>query len=194
MNAARVVADHPAERAPAVRSRIGTKRPPVRVRGVLQIVERQPWLDASCTDGSIDPENPIEMLRRVDDDRHIAALTGDARSRAAREHGRAVLMTDLDGIDDVIGRAGNDNANRHLAIVGRVGCVECTVAGAEAYLAGSRRAKILLQRVDVQRTSKRLASLRFSSRPRPGRDKSGYRHPSVRGRGAPSKSICSMRT
>src|SRR4051794_21321052 len=86
------------------------------------------------------------MLGLVDDHRNVAALAGDAGARPARENRRAVLMTDLDGADAVIGRARNDDADRNLAIVRRVGGVERAIAGAESHFACNRRAEVCLHR------------------------------------------------
>jgi hypothetical protein len=61
-----------------------------------------------------------------------------------------------------------------VTVVGRVGRVERAIAGPEPHLSGNRGAQVGGERVRVgYRTSNRLASGRFSSRPRPGRDKSG---------------------
>ena len=190
MHAARVVADHAAEGAPAVCPRIWTKRPPVCVRGIFQIVEDETWLYARLARRAIDLEHAIETLGRIDDDGGVAALAGDARARSARKDGRTMPVTDGDGIDDVVDRARDDDADRHLAVVRRVGGVERAIAGAEPHLGVRRGAEVGLQGPakaghyrlvvsafrrtrGVHRTSNGVASARLNSRPRPGRDKSG---------------------
>jgi hypothetical protein len=61
-----------------------------------------------------------------------------------------------------------------VTVVGRVGRVERTIARLESHVPGNRVAQVGGERVRVgYRTSNRMASGRFSSRPRPGRDKSG---------------------
>src|SRR5581483_480190 len=63
------------------------------------------------------------------------ALTGEARSATAREHGRAEAPADGHGRDHVVRVARDDDADRHLAVVRPVGGVECAAPGVEADLA-----------------------------------------------------------
>jgi hypothetical protein len=75
------------------------------------------------------------VLRAVDHHRDVAALSGEARSAAARQDGNVVVAADLDGRDHVIGVARNDDADRDLPVVGGVRRVQRAVAGREQDLA-----------------------------------------------------------
>ena len=88
----------------------------------------------------IDLEDPVHVLREVEDDRDVAALAGEARAGAAREHRRAELPARRDSGGDVVGVARNDEADRDLAVVGAVG-------GVQARLPASNRTSPLIVRI-----------------------------------------------
>ena len=58
----------------------------------------------------------IHVLRCVQYDRNIAALTGQAGAPAACENGRAKLSRDHHCLNHVVSITWNNHANRHLAI------------------------------------------------------------------------------
>ena len=143
MRAARVVADHAAERAAAVRGRIGSERELMRLGGVAQRIEHDARLDAreSRWTGSI---SRIRFMYFVKSSTTAtlqhwpARLVPAPRGRtgapycAARRHRR----------DHIVGVARDDEADRNLAVVGAVGRVERAAAAIEPHLA----ANLALQR------------------------------------------------
>ncbi len=92
VDAAGVVADHPAERAVVVRRRIGPEGEIVLLRSCpRRSIEHDTRLDARSLRHGVDLEDPVQVLREVDDHRDVAALAGEAGAAAAREHRRTVL-------------------------------------------------------------------------------------------------------
>ena len=97
----------------------------------------------------VDLEDAVEVLREVDHDSDVAALPGEARAAAAREHRRTVLAARRDGRDDVVDGARDDDADRHLPVVRPRGRVEGAIADAEAHLALDAPAQGVLERARV---------------------------------------------
>ncbi len=98
-------------------ARIGTEREVALIGGVSEIVENDPWLHACSGRCGVDAEDPIEVLRRVDDDRDVATLAGDARAAAARQHGRAVIAADTNRVDDVLDGTRNHHPDGDLPVI-----------------------------------------------------------------------------
>ena len=124
VNAARVVADHPAYRAVVVRLRVRAEVQPLRFRRIAQVVEHAAGLDGRRLTRRVDRLRRVHVLREIHDDRDVATLTRQARPPAAREHGRAELPEQLDRRDDVACRTRDDDADRCLAIVSAVRRIE----------------------------------------------------------------------
>ena len=82
-----------------------------------QRVEHDAGLHAREPALRIELEDPVHVLREIEHDRDVAALAGEARAGAARQHRRAELAADRDGRRDVVGVAGHDEADRNLAVV-----------------------------------------------------------------------------
>ena len=152
VDAARVVADHAAERAAAVRGRIGRERQLMHFCGVTHAIEHDARLHARDLPRRIERDDAVQVFREVHDDRDVAALAGEARARAARQDRRARFAARRDRGDDVGFVERNDEPDGNLAIVRRVGRVERARAGVEAHFA----AHGLLQRA--------LERLRFRER------------------------------
>jgi hypothetical protein len=96
MRAAGVVPDHPAQRAPAVGRRVGSKRQLVRFGGIAQRIEHDAGLHAREATDRIDLEDPVHVLREVEHHRHVAALSGEAGAPprgAGRGHETPALAT-----------------------------------------------------------------------------------------------------
>ena len=117
VNAARVVADHPAQRAVIVCGRIGRERQVITLGGVPQTIENNARLHARPPRVRIEGDDAVHVLRTVDDDRDVATLAGEAGAAAASDDRRAVTAADAHGRDDVIGVAREDDAQRHLAVI-----------------------------------------------------------------------------
>src|SRR5215472_11350363 len=112
MRAAGVVADHAAERAAAMGRRVGAESQLVLLSASAQGVEDDARLDAGETAIRIDFEDPVHVLREVEDDGNVAALAGEARAGTARQHGRTELAADTDRRRDVPGIAGDNESDR----------------------------------------------------------------------------------
>jgi hypothetical protein len=74
MHAARVVADHCADRATIMRRRIGSKRKPMRRSVSAKIVERDAGPRSGQPFRRIDCKKAVEVFGHIQNDRHIAAL------------------------------------------------------------------------------------------------------------------------
>ena len=208
--AARVVAEHAAERAVGVRGRVRPEGQPVLLaRGVAEVVEDAARLHARDAALGVDLEDVVEVLREVDQHRRVAALAGEARAPAAQDDRRPVLAADAVDLDELVHVARDDDADRRHPVVRGVGRVEGAAAGVEPDLALDRGAEVAgdASTVEVLRSPhreaqrvtsatcalKRAASRCLSSSPLPGRERSGRRTPSS-GSGTPSKTIPSTRT
>jgi hypothetical protein len=82
VNAARVVPDHPAERAVRVRRGVRREGQMVLLGGFAQSVQHESRLDARVTRFGIKFDQATHVFRVVEDDRHIAALPGEACAAA----------------------------------------------------------------------------------------------------------------
>ena len=76
----------------------------------------------------------MHVLGEIHHDGDVAALPGQAGAAAARENRRAVASRRGHRRHDVVDRPRDDDADRHLPVVGTVGGVECPAAGVEADL------------------------------------------------------------
>ena len=120
-----------------VRGGVGAVGEAVRLLGLIpEVVEDRPRLDARDAPLGVDLEHAVQVLGEVDDDGDVRGLAGEARAAAAREHRHVMRPADLDGRDDVVDRARDDDPDRHLPVVGASGRVERARAGAEPDLAG----------------------------------------------------------
>ncbi len=137
MRAARVVADHAAERAPAVRRRIGAEREVMGLGGVAQRVQDDAGLDPRETPGRIDLQDPVHVLAEIEDDRHVAALARETGAGSPGEHRRSIVPADADGGDDVLGVTWDDEPNRNLTVVRAIGRVQRSAPAVEADLAAN---------------------------------------------------------
>ena len=146
MDAARVVADHPAERAAAVRRRIGRERQVVHFCRVTHAIEHDAGLHARDLRRGIERDDAVQVLREVHDDRDVAALAGEARARAARQDRRAGFAARCDRRRDVGFVERNDEPDGNLAVVRRVGGVERARAGVEPHFAAHGALQRALER------------------------------------------------
>ena len=90
MSAAGVVADHAAERATAMRRWIGAKCEVMHFRRVAQRIQDHARLDPRNTLYRIDFQNPVHVLREIENDRHVAALTREAGAGSPRQYRRSI--------------------------------------------------------------------------------------------------------
>ncbi len=101
---ARVVADHPADRASVVGGRIGAEAQTVRCRGALELDLHDPRLHPRSPGLRVDGEHPVQVTREVDDDAGsdgVAArevpVPREVRGTPSRRHtSRVVAMSSID--------------------------------------------------------------------------------------------------
>jgi hypothetical protein len=139
-------ADHAAERVVAVRRRVRRERQMMLLGGVAQRVEHAAGLDARALARRVELEDAVQILREIQHDGDVAALSAQARAATARQHRRAMLPARGDRRDDGIDRARDDDADRDLPVVGPVGRVERPAADVEAYFAVDGGEEVTLER------------------------------------------------
>ena len=98
------------------------------------MIEDDAGLDARDAALGIDFENARHVLRKVEDDGGVAALSGKRGASAAGEQRSAVVAAEGNGGENVFFVARNYDADRNLAVVGAVGRVEGAAARVEANL------------------------------------------------------------
>ena len=145
VDAAGVVADHAADGAAAVGGGIGGEGEVEFLCGFADAVEHDAGLDVDGLCLGIDGTHAVHVLGEVEDDGGVAALTGEAGSRSARERARRWRLADCYGGDDVGFVARNDDADGDVAVVGAVGGVEGFGGGIEADFAANFGAELLLE-------------------------------------------------
>ena len=89
MRAAGVVADHAAERAPAVRRGIGAEGEVVRSARLRKRIEDDARLHARERASRIELQDAVHVLREVEHHGDVAALAGEAGAGAPRQDRRA---------------------------------------------------------------------------------------------------------
>src|SRR5436853_712537 len=124
MYAARIVTEHPANRAMVVGRGIGAKNEPVLFRLHQQFIEHDSRLHSRKLSFCIDLEDAIHVLREINDDGDVTALAGQAGSAATTRDGSAEFSAKGDYRDDVVAIARNDDADRQLPVVRAVGRVK----------------------------------------------------------------------
>ena len=152
--AGRVVGHHAADGRAArrrdVRREAQTRPDAARV----QLVEHDARLDARPPLRRVHLEQPVEVLRGVDDD---AAADGLTRLRsAAAPHRQRAAMTAAGGhrTHDVFARLDHHHAERLDLIHAGIGGIERTGDGVEPHLALDVALELALDRVDVDRGRK----------------------------------------
>ena len=125
------------------------------LRRLAEVIEDQAGLHAGEAALGIDLDDLVQVLGEVDDHGDVAALAGEARAAAVREHRGAVIAADAHRLDDVVGCARDDDADRQLSIVGAAGRIERAVAGPEPHLSLDCAAEVVLEAADVDLLERR---------------------------------------
>jgi hypothetical protein len=100
--------------------------------GGAEMVEHDSGLYAGDAAVGIDLENPRHVLGEIENDGYIAALSGEGRAAAAAEQRSSELAAERDRGQNIVGVAGEHDADGDLAVVGAVGGVEGAGAAVEA--------------------------------------------------------------
>ncbi len=135
VGSARVVADHAAERAAAVRGRVGAEGEPVHGGGLAEAIQDEAGLDDRAACGRIKVDQRIDVLRQVEDDAAADRVAGHARAAASRGERHVELATDPDRRYDILFVTREHDTERHAPVVRRVGAVERAGGRAEVDLA-----------------------------------------------------------
>lgn len=145
VHAAGVVADHPAEGAAVVGGGVGAEREAMAFGGAPQVVEDDARLHHGAAPLRVEGYHAVHVPGEVEDHRHVAALSRQAGAAAAAEHGGGMLAAESERGDGVLFVAREDDADRHLAVVGAVSGVEGAAAGVEAHLAAQAAPQVARQ-------------------------------------------------
>jgi hypothetical protein len=108
-----------------------------------EMVEHDSGLNAGDAAGGIDFENPRHVFGKIENDSDVAALSCERCASAAAEQWRAKLAAQSDGGENIVGIAGEYDADGDLAIIGTVSGVESASAAVEADFALDLRAESL---------------------------------------------------
>ncbi len=147
VDAARVVADHAPDRAPAVRRRVRRKRQVMALGFVSKPIEHDAGLDARLSAPGVDCEDGVVVPRGVNDHGHVTPLARQAGARSPRQNRHVGPPALLDRRDDVVGVARHDDPDRNLAVVGGIGGVERARARVESHVAAEAGPEGGFQRV-----------------------------------------------
>ena len=138
VDAATVVADHAAQGAAAVRGGVGGIGQVVQFGGLAKAVENDARLHSSQLGGGVDRVETVHIPGVIKDHGHIGALAGQAGARAARQHGCSGGPAGGKRGFNIGGVPGQNHADRELAVVRGVGCVESAGTKVEADVATKR--------------------------------------------------------
>ncbi len=185
-----------------VGGRIGAEGQAVLAGGPAQGIEHAAGLYPSDAPVGIDVEDGSEVPGPVDDDRLVGALPRHRRPSAAVQDRDAGTATERHSADGVVDAAGAHHTEGDLAVVGGVGRVQRPSAAREVHVTVHGLRQVRRQTLEGLQVSRRggghpatrygSASACLSSRPRPGRERSGRSTPSVGSR-TPSKRMRSSR-
>ena len=142
VRAAGVVAYHAAQRAAAVRGRVGAEGELVHLGGIAQRVADRPGLDQRGARNFIHRQHAIEVLGTVDDHGNIDALAVLRSAAAAREQGHAVPAAHRNRRFDVGDRTRQHHAYGHLAVIRGVGGIHRTHGLVKTHFPGYGRAQL----------------------------------------------------
>lgn len=130
---------------------------------VSQVIQHTARLHGGQFPGRVDSDDSVHVLGEIHDDCDVAALAGQACAAAARQDGRAVLACQLDGCHRVLRMARNNNANRHLAVIGAIRGVERAGAAIESNLTINSRLQFRRQGLGIQHRNSRARVVALQS-------------------------------
>ncbi len=145
VRAAGVVADHPAERAPAVGGRVGAEGQAVRAGRVPQPVEHHARLDDGGARVRVERDDAVHVPGEVQHHPHPGRLPRDRGAAAARHHRHPVLPAHGEGGGDVVGVPWRHDAARYPPVVRSVHGHQRARPGVEGDLSAHGRAQVPLQ-------------------------------------------------
>ena len=117
MSTARIISDHATDRASIVSRRIGRESQLVDLRLVSQSIQHNSRLNPRSFLVSIDLEDPVHVLREIEHDRDIAALSGQTRPGTASQDRSTVLPAHSYRCNDVIDVTWDYQSDGNLTVV-----------------------------------------------------------------------------
>ncbi len=142
MGTARVVADHPADGAPSVRRGVGAESQAATLGLTAQVVEHHSGLDLGGPAFRVDLDDARHVAAHVDHDGLVAGLPGQACTCTASQQGSPRFRSYPGDRPDVFMVAREDDAERDLAVVGRIARVGGAVGAVEAHLSTQSALKL----------------------------------------------------
>jgi hypothetical protein len=145
VRAARVVAEHPAERCAVRRRGVRAEAETQRSDVMIQVVLHEPRLHAHPELLGVDLEHLVHVAREVEDEGVVDGLARQRRAAAPRQDRDLVLGGDLDRGAHVVGVARDHHADRLHLVHRGVGRVEETGGGVEPDVAADRLAEFAFE-------------------------------------------------
>ena len=145
VRAARVVAEHPAERRPVRGRGVGAEEQAERPHVVVQVVLDEPRLHARPLLLDVDLEDRVHVPREVQHERAVHRLARERRAAAARQERHVPRLRHLDRRLDVVVVARDDDADRLHLVHRGIGRVEEARRGIEANIPGDDLPKFMLE-------------------------------------------------
>src|SRR6266850_942089 len=102
-------------------------------REVSQGVKYNARLNSRESRAGVDLENPVHILRKIQYDCYIAALTGQTRPRPPRQQGSTILLACLYRRNNICVIARDDEANGNLSVIRSVRGIQRPAPTIEPY-------------------------------------------------------------
>ena len=150
VHAAGVIADHASQGAAIMRSGVGRKCKVMLLGRGAQIVEHNARFDPGNAARRIDFEDSRHILRKIEHDGSVAALSRERRAASARQQRSVVIAAQGHDSENVFLIARNYNPDRDLAIVGSISGIESAAARIKANLSSKVAAKRSFKRSGVE--------------------------------------------
>src|SRR3954447_21639833 len=103
MNAARVIADHAAERVTAVSRGVRAKGQVVLSGSVAQLIEHDAGFDARITLLRVHLDNPVHVLREIEQEGEFYGLAGNPGASPASHDRRAMAAAHFESVQHIGG-------------------------------------------------------------------------------------------
>ncbi len=145
MHAAGVIPDHAAQRASAMRRRIRRKGEVKLLRRLAHAVEHRPRLHVHRLRHRIDLADAVHVLRKIENDRRIAPLPRERRSRPARQNRRPKAAANRNRSNNIVLIDRNHQPDRDVPVVRRIGRIQRARGRIEADLSAHPAAQLSFQ-------------------------------------------------
>src|SRR5205807_7587438 len=110
----------------------------VLFRRIAQVVENTAGLDLGEPVGGVEPYDPVQVFRAIDQDCDIAALPRKTRAASSHHDRGAMPSAQIDSRGNVFNAPRYHDADRNLPVVRCIGGIKGTAAIVETHLAFDR--------------------------------------------------------